>query len=59
MWADGSIVVLNCPDVCTRSKGLTEIDLVSLGYDDVIIFRPGFLAQAERLGTARLEHTVA
>ncbi|KAI0692518.1 hypothetical protein BC835DRAFT_1416537 [Cytidiella melzeri] len=30
------------------SKGLTEQALAALGYDDVIIFRPGLLAEAER-----------
>lgn len=33
-----------------KSKGLTEIGLAKLGYEDVIIFRPGFL-----VGTARSE----
>ncbi|OSX64402.1 hypothetical protein POSPLADRAFT_1039390 [Postia placenta MAD-698-R-SB12] len=32
----------------TRSKGLTEQGLASIGFDDVIIFRPAFLAQADR-----------
>ncbi|KIP02266.1 hypothetical protein PHLGIDRAFT_122614 [Phlebiopsis gigantea 11061_1 CR5-6] len=31
-----------------KSKGLTEQGLVSMGYDDVIIFRPGALLNAER-----------
>ncbi|KAJ7230658.1 hypothetical protein GGX14DRAFT_411688 [Mycena pura] len=34
-----------------RSKGLTEEGLASLGYEDTIIFRPGFL-----LGTNRPEY---
>ena len=37
---------LNSPVI--RSKGLTEQALANLGYDDVIIFRPGFLAGTER-----------
>ncbi|KAF9814838.1 hypothetical protein IEO21_04890 [Rhodonia placenta] len=32
----------------TRSKGLTEQGLASIGFDDVIIFRPSFLAEANR-----------
>lgn len=35
-------------DMLRRSKGLTEIGLAALGYDDVIIFRPGLLMQADR-----------
>jgi len=31
-----------------RSKGQTEIGLAKLGYSDTIIFRPGFLAGAQR-----------
>jgi oxidoreductase len=32
----------------SRSKGMTEQALAGLGYSDTIIFRPGFLANAER-----------
>ncbi|KAG5635164.1 hypothetical protein H0H81_012176 [Sphagnurus paluster] len=32
----------------SRSKGLTEQALASLGYSDTIVFRPGFLAEAQR-----------
>ncbi|OSX64387.1 hypothetical protein POSPLADRAFT_1039388 [Postia placenta MAD-698-R-SB12] len=32
----------------TRSKGLTEQGLASIGFDDVVIFRPSFLAEANR-----------
>ncbi|THG97068.1 hypothetical protein EW026_g4863 [Hermanssonia centrifuga] len=35
-----------------KSKGLTEEGLASLGYE-LIAFRPGFLAQAEREGASR------
>ncbi|THG97062.1 hypothetical protein EW026_g4872 [Hermanssonia centrifuga] len=35
-----------------KSKGLTEEGLASLGYE-LIAFRPGFLAQADRQGTSR------
>jgi len=31
-----------------QSKGLTEDGLVALGYDETIIFRPGYLADANR-----------
>ncbi|KAJ7102978.1 hypothetical protein C8R43DRAFT_1047469 [Mycena crocata] len=31
-----------------RSKGLTEEGLASLGYEDTIVFRPGFLAGTNR-----------
>ncbi len=31
-----------------RSKGLTEQGLASLGYTETIVFRPGFLSQANR-----------
>ncbi|KAJ7493270.1 hypothetical protein B0H11DRAFT_1803133 [Mycena galericulata] len=34
----------------TRSKGLTEEGLASLGYEDTIVFRPGFLAGTNRGG---------
>lgn len=32
----------------TRSKGLTEEALASIGYSDTIIFRPGLLAGVHR-----------
>lgn len=38
-----------------RSKGLTENGLAELGYKDTIIFRPGFLANAERKGGRLME----
>lgn len=38
-----------------RSKGLTEEGLSSLGYSDVVIFRPGFLYGAQRAQPRRLE----
>lgn len=31
-----------------RSKGLTENLLAGLGYSDTMVFRPGFLMNAER-----------
>ncbi|KDQ61911.1 hypothetical protein JAAARDRAFT_525851 [Jaapia argillacea MUCL 33604] len=31
-----------------RSKGLTEQGLAALGFDDTIVFRPGYLKDAER-----------
>jgi len=31
-----------------KSKGLTELGLAKLGYNDTVIFRPGFLGNAER-----------
>ncbi|KAH8110714.1 hypothetical protein DFH11DRAFT_1708326 [Phellopilus nigrolimitatus] len=34
-----------------KSKGLTENALAGLGYSDTIIFRPGYLANAERPST--------
>ncbi|KZT25377.1 hypothetical protein NEOLEDRAFT_1133752 [Neolentinus lepideus HHB14362 ss-1] len=36
------------PFLYPKSKGLTELALASLGYQDTIIFRPGFLQGAER-----------
>ncbi|TIA91432.1 hypothetical protein E3P99_01089 [Wallemia hederae] len=36
------------PFLYPRSKGLTEQGLAELGYSTTTIFRPGFLAQAER-----------
>lgn len=42
-----------------RSKGLTEQGLANLGYDDVIIFRPGMLAQAERGSDKRFLESIA
>ncbi|KAJ7089835.1 hypothetical protein B0H15DRAFT_839432 [Mycena belliarum] len=41
-----------------RSKGLTEEALASLGYEDTIVFRPGFLAGTNR-PEFRLAETVA
>ncbi|TDL26625.1 hypothetical protein BD410DRAFT_783713 [Rickenella mellea] len=40
-----------------RSKGLTENGLAALGYADTIVFRPGYLKNAER-GGSRLAETV-
>jgi hypothetical protein len=31
------------PFATKRSKGLTEEGLAKLGYDDFVVFRPGFL----------------
>lgn len=31
-----------------RSKGLTEIELAGLGYDETIVFRPGMLLGTDR-----------
>ena len=42
-----------------RSKGLTENQLAELGYSDTIIFRPGYLANAERSGTRIMESLAA
>jgi hypothetical protein len=39
---------LGFPNYVLRSKGLTEQGLASLGYDDVIVFRPGFLVGTDR-----------
>jgi len=38
-----------------RSKGMTENALASLGYSDTIVFRPAFLANADRGKTRVLE----
>ncbi|EPQ56161.1 hypothetical protein GLOTRDRAFT_137974 [Gloeophyllum trabeum ATCC 11539] len=38
----------SAPFLYPRSKGLTELALASLGYDDTIILRPGFLQNAQR-----------
>jgi oxidoreductase len=45
------------PFLYTKSKGLTELGLARLGYADTIIFRPGFLKNAER-PDKRLAETV-
>ncbi|KAK7031537.1 hypothetical protein R3P38DRAFT_2619789 [Favolaschia claudopus] len=42
----------------TRSKGLTEDGLASLGYDDTIVFRPAALAGTNRL-EPRIGETIA
>jgi len=42
----------------TRSKGLTEEGLAKLGYEDCLVFRPGFLAGTDR-PESRLGETVA
>lgn len=42
-----------------RSKGLTENQLAELGYSDTIVFRPGFLANAERPGSRIMESLAA
>ncbi|KAB5594259.1 Oxidoreductase HTATIP2 [Ceratobasidium theobromae] len=41
----------------TKSKGLTERGLASLGYSDFIAFQPGFLKGAERSGP-RIAETI-
>ncbi|KAH9926967.1 uncharacterized protein B0H18DRAFT_1210862 [Fomitopsis serialis] len=41
-----------------RSKGLTELALADLGYNDTIVFRPGALGDAER-PTHRVVETVS
>ncbi|TRM58750.1 hypothetical protein BD626DRAFT_573261 [Schizophyllum amplum] len=46
------------PFLYMRSKGLTENALVSLGYDDSIIFRPGMLIGTNR-GEFRLDESIA
>jgi len=38
-----------------RSKGLTENGLAQLGYSDTIVFRPGFLAAADRTRSDLIE----
>jgi len=38
------------PLLYPRSKGLTENGLAALGYSDTIVFRPGYLANADRSG---------
>ncbi|KAF5386359.1 hypothetical protein D9757_006665 [Collybiopsis confluens] len=38
-----------------RSKGLTELELASLGYQDTIVFRPGMLAGVDRPESRPLE----
>ena len=39
---------MSTPRVGSRSKGLTEAGLAALGYSDTLVFRPAFLASAER-----------
>ncbi|KAG0149953.1 hypothetical protein CROQUDRAFT_683816 [Cronartium quercuum f. sp. fusiforme G11] len=41
----------NSPFLYLKSKGLTELELSSLGYDQTIIFRPGALANSTRSET--------
>lgn len=41
-----------------KSKGLTEQGLVALNYQDTILFRPGFLAGAERPGNTRIAESI-
>ncbi|PWN36399.1 uncharacterized protein FA14DRAFT_114503, partial [Meira miltonrushii] len=43
------------PFLYPKSKGLTEEGLASLGYSDTILFRPGFLAQANRAQSRKVE----
>ena len=40
--------MIYCLTLITRSKGLTEEALASIGYSDTIIFRPGLLAGVHR-----------
>ena len=37
---------------------MTELGLAGLGYSDTIVFRPGFLAEADRAKTAVSENIV-
>ena len=36
-----------------RSKGQTEAELATLGYDDFIVLRPGAFVNVDRAGTNR------
>ena len=54
-WQNPRLIVLQsnganlkAPFLYPQSKGLTERDLASLGYNDTIIFRPGLLADTQR-----------
>ncbi|KIY71188.1 hypothetical protein CYLTODRAFT_390770 [Cylindrobasidium torrendii FP15055 ss-10] len=38
----------NSPFLYTKSKGLTELELAGLGYDETIVFRPGMLLGTDR-----------
>lgn len=44
---------LDIYDTVYRSKGLTELQLAELGYNDTIVFRPGSIGNAERPGDNR------
>ncbi|EJC99970.1 uncharacterized protein FOMMEDRAFT_170061 [Fomitiporia mediterranea MF3/22] len=48
----------NSPFLYSKSKGLTENGLADLKYSDTIVFRPGFLANAQRPST-RLTESLA
>jgi len=37
----------------SKSKGLTELELAQIGYDDFIVLRPGMFRGVDRSGTAR------
>ncbi|KAK7437363.1 hypothetical protein VKT23_018608 [Stygiomarasmius scandens] len=47
------------PFLYTKSKGLTEEGLASLGYSDTIIFRPGMLAGVTRQDSRPFEHVAS
>ncbi|KAL5513416.1 hypothetical protein ACEPAH_3815 [Sanghuangporus vaninii] len=49
----------NSPFLYTKSKGLTENALADLKYSDTIIFRPGYLANAQRPTKRTLESLAA
>ncbi|KEP45505.1 fmp52 protein [Rhizoctonia solani 123E] len=56
-WPKSTGANASSPFLYTKSKGLTERGLASLGYSDFIAFQPGFLAGAER-GETRIAETV-
>jgi len=47
------------PFLYMKSKGLTENALASLGYSDTVIFRPGYLDNANRANSRLAESLVA
>ncbi|KAH9951138.1 hypothetical protein B0H21DRAFT_354455 [Amylocystis lapponica] len=48
VYLSGTVADPSSHMLYSRSKGLTEHGLASLGYSDVIAFRPGFISEANR-----------
>ncbi|KAI5123473.1 hypothetical protein M0805_008843 [Coniferiporia weirii] len=59
VYCSANLANANSSLLYPRSKGLTENELAGLGYTDTIVFRPSYLANAERSGSRLAESLAA